>query len=333
VWFTAVDERSRVGPQLTAASLSGVRRAIHRTPDWMVLHDIAPDGTVLLSRNTIRVVMMCRRPGDESERDLTWQLGSYATGMSRDGESVVFTILGASTSEKRPLYRRQLDGSPAVEIGEGTGAGLSPDGKWVLTWSDDRLVLVPTGPGSVVPLPKGGITQVGNASWLADSTRIVFSGRAGTNPPKGYVQDITAGEPRAFTPDGVVLPGRAAARDDGTILGRLGPNWRLFSLAGGKREPVSGLALRDIPLQWSADGRSVYAVTAVDPARGRSPAVDVFRVELRTGRRTLWKTLSPPDPVGVETLPGNVVITQDGSAYCYSSMRRLGDLFVARGLW
>jgi hypothetical protein len=333
VWFTAVGAGSRVGPQLTAASLAGVQRAVHRTPDWMVLHDIAADGTVLLSRNTIRVVMTCKPPGDERERDLTWLLGSYTSGLSSDGETVIFSEpLGSNMPGKLPLYRRRLDGAPAVQIGEGSGAGLSPDGNWVLTWSDDRLVLLPTGAGTAVPLPKGEISRVGNASWLGDSKRIVFTGDAGNNTPKGYVQEIPAGVPRAFTPDGVVLAGRATARDEGAILGRLGPNWKLFSLDGGEGEPVPGLTPRDIPLQWSSDGRYVYAVTAVDFSRGRPPALDVFRVELATGQRALWKTLSPADPVGVENMPANVVITPDGRAYCYSSMRRLGDLFVAKGL-
>jgi hypothetical protein len=55
-------------------------------------------------------------------------------------------------------------------------------------------------------------------------------------------------------------------------------------------------------------------------------------VELTTGARVLWKTLSPPDPVGVETLRNTVLITPDARTYCYSYMRRLGDLFVVDGL-
>ena len=53
---------------------------------------------------------------------------------------------------------------------------------------------------------------------------------------------------------------------------------------------------------------------------------------LLTGERVLWKTLSPSDPVGVEELRGTVSITPDGQSYCYSYMRRLGDLFVVTGL-
>jgi hypothetical protein len=96
-----------------------------------------------------------------------------------------------------------------------------------------------------------------------------------------------------------------------------------------------------MPLQWSHQGRYVYAV---DNAQGtihaegelyegaRSSAVDVFRVELATGSRTLWKTLAPSDTVGVEDMRETLVITPDAQAYCYSYMRRLGGLFVAEGL-
>ena len=85
----------------------------------------------------------------------------------------------------------------------------------------------------------------------------------------------------------------------------------------------------DFPLQWSHDGRYLYGRQRGDV---RSPAVDVFRVELTTGARVLWKTLSPSDPVGVEGIRATVVITPDAQSYCYSYMRRLGDLFVVDGL-
>ena len=58
----------------------------------------------------------------------------------------------------------------------------------------------------------------------------------------------------------------------------------------------------------------------------------MFRVDVVTGRRTHWKTLTPSDPVGVEVDRASVVVAADGSAYCYSFSRRLGDLFVADGL-
>ena len=75
----------------------------------------------------------------------------------------------------------------------------------------------------------------------------------------------------------------------------------------------------------------MYTVDNVE-GTARPPAADVFRVELATGSRVLWKTLSPSDLVGVEDARESVVITPDAQAYCYSYNRRLGDLFVVDGL-
>ena len=88
IWFTAT--RPGLGaPQMHAVSLSGRERTVHRAPDWLVLHDISADGRVLLSRNSIRINLACKRPGDTRERDLTWQLGRFRQGTltrRRDGD-------------------------------------------------------------------------------------------------------------------------------------------------------------------------------------------------------------------------------------------------------
>jgi hypothetical protein len=265
-------------------------------------------------------------------------------GISPDGRTVVFENeleAGVSASGNPGIYRRNVDGSPAIRIGEGLGAALSPDGKWVLALAGENLVLLPTGVGAMVTLPKGDVAHVGEAAWLSDSKQIVFTGRSASDTPRGYVQEIPAGLPRPVTPEGVALAGKAAVRDDASVLGRVGTSWVLFPIHGGDARPVAALKPEDMPLQWSHQGRYVYAV---DNAQGtihaegqffegvRSSAVDVFRVELATGSRTLWKTLGPSDPVGVEDMRETLVMTPDAQSYCYSYMRRLGDLFVLEGL-
>ena len=57
-----------------------------------------------------------------------------------------------------------------------------------------------------------------------------------------------------------------------------------------------------------------------------------FAWRWRLASRTLWKTLTPSDPVGSRTCERTLVITPDAQSYCYSYMRRLGDLFVVDGL-
>ena len=133
-----------------------------------------------------------------------------------------------------------------------------------------------------------------------------------------------------MTGDGVVLAGKAAVRDATSVLGRAGDTWTLFPIQGGQGRPVSELTRGDMPVQWSDGGRYLYTVDSVTGAR--TTAIDVSRVELATGARVLWKTLAPSDPVGIEDMRESLVITPDAQSYCYSYMRRLGDLFVVSGL-
>jgi hypothetical protein len=329
VWFTGTSGEEP--PSLHAVTLTGVVRPVYQGPDWMVLHDISTDGRALLSRNTVRISISCQPPGETVERDMGWRWGATVRALSPDGRTMIFQEqLGNDLSSTEALvYRRDIDGSPAVRLGVGIPQSLSPDGKWVLAVQGGAFVLLPMGAGSVVKLAKGDLKRLGNGSWLADSRRVVFTADRG-GMPRGYVQEISDGLPRAITPEGVVLPVKAAVRGDGTILARVGPAWRLYSLDGGDPLPVPELTERDVPLQWSGDHRFLYVgVNLGAPPRPRN---DVFRVDLTSGGRTLWKTLAPVDPVGVEFGAGSPVMTPDASAYCYSYLRRLGDLFVVDGL-
>jgi hypothetical protein len=185
------------------------------------------------------------------------------------------------------------------------------------------------GAGSSVTLPKGALRRVAGGAWL-DAGRIVFLGLADDNQPKGYLQEVPDGAPRAITPAGVVLAFRAAVRDQASVLGQFQGQWRLYPVAGGDPTPVHALSSSDIPVQWSNDGRFIYTMQSVAPPG--LPSRDVFRVELSTGKRAIWQTLGPLDTVGVEATAANIAIAPNGQSYCYSFMRRLGDLFIATGL-
>jgi hypothetical protein len=329
IWFTAT-RPGLLAPHIRAVSLSGRERAVYTAPDWLVLHDISSAGRVLLSRNSIRVSLVCKPRDAAAERDLTWYWAAFATSLSRDGETVIFEDELAGNPI---IYRRGVDGSPAIEIGDGTGGALSPDGKWVLALSGGNAVLLPTGIGDRVTLSKGDVKRIEGGSWLGDSKRVVFTGYHGDGTPRVYVQEIPSGLPQPISPSGAMLARRAAVRDDNSLLARVGNAWTLLPIQGGGIEsgrPVAGLKPADIPLQWSQDGRHIYYAEGMPGAR--PSAVDVFRVELATGNRVRWKTLAPSDPVGVEDMRESVVLTPDAQAYCYSYLRRLGDLFIADGL-
>ncbi len=58
---------------------------------------------------------------------------------------------------------------------------------------------------------------------------------------------------------------------------------------------------------------------------------NIYRVELATGRRDLWKTLTPADPTGFEEIYA-VHIADDEQSYYYTISRVLSDLYLVRGL-
>lgn len=62
---------------------------------------------------------------------------------------------------------RNIDGSDAVHLGDGLGMALSPDGKWVLTFLHDQMLLLPTGAGEANPVSKTLSNYVWG-TWLHD---------------------------------------------------------------------------------------------------------------------------------------------------------------------
>ncbi len=57
----------------------------------------------------------------------------------------------------------------------------------------------------------------------------------------------------------------------------------------------------------------------------------VYRIDLTTGQRTVWKVLVPADAAGVDSI-GGVSITPDEKSYVYTYTRQLSDLYEVEGL-
>jgi Tol biopolymer transport system component len=167
-------------------------------------------------------------------------------------------------------------------------------------------------------------------AWLGDSKRIVFTGYLDNDQPRGYVQEIPNGAPSPITPPNVQLAPRAPVRDDHTILGSSNNQRLLYPLDGGEPRPLTNVPPTFVPIQWSDDGKFVYAIEGGDPIG--PPGLDVVRIELSTGLRSPWRTLVHSDTVGLERQRTSVMIAPDGRSYCYSYLRRLGNLFILEGL-
>jgi eukaryotic-like serine/threonine-protein kinase len=334
VWFTA--SKSGVDRTLYAVSLEGKERMVLRLPGALMLFDIWKDGRVLMMRASWRRELVGMVAGETKQRDLSWLDYSYPAGLSPDGKTLLFDEEGGGGSLaysksgglSYAVYIRKTDGSPAVLLGEGGAMALSPDGKSVIAQTNDspaQLRLLTTGAGEARDLTKDNVNHTW-ARWFPDGKRILFSGNEPGQGVRLYVDDIATGKSQAITPEGVDGNAFFVSPDSQWIAG-IGPDRKgyLYPVGGGEPRVIPGLNPGEQPITWSSDGRSLYIYQP-----GELPA-SVNRLDIQTGRRTLWKQLLPSDPAGVETI-GPILMTPDAQTCIFGYHRMLADLYLVEGL-
>jgi Tol biopolymer transport system component len=312
---------------------AGRERAVLATPAGLLLQDISRDGRVLLVQSNARVGFYAVLSGETRERDLSGLEWSWGPRLSADEKSVVFTEMGEAGLAGYSVYMRKLDGSAAVRLGEGTAVAISPDGKWILTrlirTTPATFVLLPTGAGQPRTFPKDPIDRsaaTGFAAFLPDGKHIAFNGHEAGKPARVFVQSLDGGAAKPVTPEGVTA--RLVSPDGKHLLTEtVGQGFGLAPLdGGGSPVPVRALEPTDDPLRWTADGRSLFFSSSKDtfPAR-------VYRLDLETGRREVWKEFMPSDPTGITNI-GPSSISADGKTVLFGYSHTLSDLYVADGL-
>ncbi len=334
IWFTA--SKSGSDRTLYATSLEGKQRIVARLPGALMLLDIAKDGRVLLVRASFRRELLGVFADDPRQHELSWLDYTYPSDLSADGKTLLFDEEGGggalayskSAGLTYATYIRQTDGSPAVLLGEGGAVALSPDGKWAIAQTQEspsQFKLLPTGAGEPRDLTKDNVNH-GWARWFPDGKRILF---AADEPEKGvrfYVYDLASGKSQAISQEGVNGTAFAISPDSQQIAG-IGPDQKgyLYPVGGGDPHLIAGLNQSEQPITWSGDGQSLYIYQPGElPAR-------VYRLDMKSGRRTLWKELMPSDPAGVENI-GPIYMTPDAKTCVFGYHRNLADLYLVEGI-
>jgi DNA-binding winged helix-turn-helix (wHTH) protein len=329
VWFTA----ARVGAksELHALALDGAVRRIHAAMGRLVIHDIAPDGRVLLERTGLTAETFFRREGEAVERELSWLDVSAAEGLSADGSRVLLVESGDGGGPHYTSYLRPTDGSLPVKLGPGRGTSLSPDGKWALmipVESPDHVLIVPTGPGQRrrVEIP-GGVAHV-MAGWLADNRTLYVTTRDESGQWASWLLDAGGGEPRSLSlPEGVMLYHNTFSPDGHQFVARCADRKThcVYETEGGDARPLAGAEPDWYPVSWDRADRVYFR-----ERHHKIPEV-LWRVGATTGRAERVAELAPADRAGVLGL-SRVVVAPSGDAWAYSLMRRLSDLYVVTDL-
>jgi serine/threonine protein kinase len=327
LWFGESKEGATL---IGAITLDGRERLMASVPGDFTLQDVFRDGRLLVERGFERWQVTGEFQGDKQERNLNFLDATVPADLSADGKVFLF-------SEKQPgwnqasVYVRKTDGSQPVHLGEGFGQALSPDGKWALTVPElpgSRLILLPTGAGEARPLRnEEGLTfpVIGWGGWLPDGKSVVFSAAAPGRQTRLYVQDIAGGKPWPVSPEGTRMnPGHNWISPDGkSVIGTANGRLALYSLDGGPSRSLP-LAAGDVPIRWTADGKSLYVF---DP---RGSPTRVSLVDLSSGRKRLWKEFDACGRSGAHL--GSILLTPDGTSRVVACSQWTSNLYFIEGL-
>ena len=336
IWFAgSVGVGGGIFRQLHAVDMRGNVRSLLKAPGTLVLHDVAPDGRVLLARDGFRSIVTGLAPGDRVERELGWTDFSIGQDLSDDGRTVLLSEQGAGTAALYDTYVRGTDGSVPTRLGEGLALALSPDGRWVMTLvgtSPPELVILPTRAGNTRRLPRGRIEQYSYAgSWFPDGKSILFQAHEAGKRDRLYIQSVDGGEPVALTPEGVHLRLQDDLHDpispDGLKIALMSQDGRAWLYYRDGRAPtlIPGFAAGEAPLLWSRDGHFLITLQPLGAASLR-----VQRLDLNTHRKTLIRDVAPEIPGLMNILLFKAA--NDGETYVYTYWQRLSELYVVGGI-
>ena len=266
---------------------------------------------------------------DDAEKDSSWLDWSILADLSPDGRTILFSETREGGGPKSAVYLRRADAPSPLRLADGIADALSPDGKWALAHQGPKLVIVPTGTGEARELKIDGVFESG-AAWFPDSRRAVVGGAVGNGGYRLHVIDTLDETVNPVSPENIWSGGirSFAVSPDGRFVAGMSAEEKivLYPLDGAAPIAVPGVEEGEIPIQFAADGTSlfVYRPTAL-PSR-------VHRVTLATGERELWRELAAADPAGVYKI-APVAVTPDGSAYAYTALRVLSELYLTEGVY
>ena len=324
VWYSAGTQNE---DGIYAVTLAGDRRIVWSAPTFVKLLDIAPDGRVLLDRETPERRIEALLAGATVPTDMSFRAASTSQWISDDGSMIT---LADQATARYSSYLRKAGAAPVL-LGDGQPYGVSKDGRWLLSLPVDGapVMLHPTGAGQTRTLPNPDKLVFDAVAWLPDSRHIVMFGQPRGQLSRGYVQDIESGPPRPFTGEDV---GVRASRwwslrvsPDGTRVVAMGANGQpaIFRLSDGSSAAIPGLRSGEVVVQWLADGQGLLV------ARPGSPWI-IERLDLSSGQRTPALEIRAREAAGLRL--SIVAVSPDGRHYVHSYSRLLSQLFLVEGL-
>lgn len=322
IWFSAV--KDGVYRSLFAATLGARERSLLSAPGTIDIQDALPDGRVLLAEQSERHVLMVFTPDFPQGRDFTWMDWAYGIRFSADGKQILFGDQHSGAGYG--AFLRNLDGSPAVRLGDGDPMDLSADGKWAISRtvaSPNQLVLLPTGTGEARQLTHSNINHLG-ARWLTNE-KIGSIGNEPGHPERTYLLDLNGNE-TPITPEGVRA---VAATSDGKYLLTINADfsqYQLFPVDGGQPQPFPQLNKEDRPFDFTPDDTAVLV-----RRMAHDGSSEIWRVERVGDKRTLLHSIPLPGVRAVTTQLG-AIASRDGKSFAYIYRPAISTEYLVQGI-
>jgi Tol biopolymer transport system component len=246
---------------------------------------------------------------------------------SPDGKYLLFGDQHAG--ENYSVFLRNLDGSPGVRLGDGDPLDLSPDDKWALASSVTpqstavQIAMLPTGVGDARQLTHSSVAH-DFARWMPDGKHVIANGSEAGHGERAYLVDLDGNE-KPITPEGVVV--RAISPDGKQLLTRDADlNYALLPFEGGAATPLTIFQAGDIPLDFSEDGRAVYATHRTGASSGQ-----ILRVETASGKRTVINNVDWSEN-GATTRTVTASVSRDGKSFSFIYVRAAATEYLVTGL-
>jgi len=307
--------------RLIAVEMRGRVRTLYSMPIFTSVWDSRPDGSLLVEQAKTTSEVIFASSTEPSGRNFGWLKDFFFDDMSEDGDWLLF-------HDKVNTYLRVTDGSPVVRLASGTWGTLSPDWRYVvLRASAHEIQIVPVKAGQSKTVSIGDLVLEPHPRILSDGTTILFGAAGSDGKDRLYVTDTKGAKPRPISGPIEGLGWTVTSPDEKEVAVNDSANGlQIFRLDGAPPRKVDGLDKDDGVYAWSADGKSLYVARDGDvPLR-----VELF--DLASGEKTLWRSLSPSDLVGV-FWAGAPAISRDGRYWSYQVNRTIADeLWQIKGL-
>jgi dipeptidyl aminopeptidase/acylaminoacyl peptidase len=150
-------------------------------------------------------------------------------------------------------------------------------------------------------------------------------GNEAGHPERTYVVDMEGNE-KPLTPEGIVA--RAVSTDGKNLIVSDvdSTQFQLFPVDRGQPRPLPQLQKGDIPQDFTSDDKAILLRRT-----GKDAAIEVWRLELGSGKRTLLRSLSPPGARAVAR-GFNMISSRDEKNYAYVYHPALSTEYLVQGI-